>query len=150
MNMNITLHINSSPENYINKSLNSGFTREGTMRVPLDVRTPVITIEFQPASQLRFINYAYVEDLNRYYYVTNMVRLNNKLTELHLKCDVLMSFKNNILNGTYNISQHTTSDRYIINSADYIKNQSQQQTLFFPNSMNERSYLITVAGGESG
>lgn len=42
-------------------------------------------------------NYAYIPELQRYYFITDIKPLTNVLWEIDMKCDVLMSFKEEIL-----------------------------------------------------
>lgn len=42
-------------------------------------------------------NYAYIPELQRYYFITDIRPLTNVLWEIDMKCDVLMSFKEEIL-----------------------------------------------------
>lgn len=43
------------------------------------------------------INYVYIEEFDRYYFVEDMIVVRNDLYQLNLRVDVLMSFKNDIL-----------------------------------------------------
>lgn len=44
-------------------------------------------------------NYCYISDFNRYYYIKDIVSINNNLWEIYMNVDVLMSFKEYILNN---------------------------------------------------
>ena len=59
------------------------------------ILNPIIKIVY---NELPIFNYCYIDTLNRYYYITNVVLTSNNLYVLYLSCDELMSFKNEIGN----------------------------------------------------
>ena len=69
---------------------------------PSSIQNPVIDIQY--SGVLNF-NYANIPLWNRFYYITNIVVLRTNLYRISLKCDVLMSFKNDILNSNALISR---------------------------------------------
>lgn len=98
-NMKIHTYYNSAEPNRVDKSkyLISSLVLDGTLRdegsiVRLSVR---ISSNYLPQ-----INYVYIEELNRYYFVTNINIIRNKLFSLDLELDVLMSYKDSIMNLT--------------------------------------------------
>lgn len=58
------------------------------------------SLAIDTANVPRNVNYCYIDTINRYYYVTDVEYLSNGLTRLHLKVDVLASFRNSISNVT--------------------------------------------------
>lgn len=52
------------------------------------------------ASQLFECNYCYIPIFKRYYYINDIISVRNKLWEIHLSVDVLMTYKDIILNQT--------------------------------------------------
>lgn len=59
------------------------------------ILNPIIKIVY---NELPIFNYCYINTLNRYYYITNIVLTPNNFYVLYLSCDELMSFKNEIGN----------------------------------------------------
>lgn len=62
---------------------------------PIDITVP----EFRLAYNQNFgsINYCYVADLGRYYFVSNITLESGNAMIIHCECDVLMSFKTGII-----------------------------------------------------
>ena len=67
-----------------------------TIRNPLDVLKPVIFLEFDETIKDITYNYCFIPCTNRFYYISNKIRLANKLWEFHLTVDVLNSYQEDI------------------------------------------------------
>ena len=63
-------------------------------------------------------NYVYLQKFNRYYYVTNITVSPNKIYRIDLDCDVLMSFKDDILKSKGYVSV-TTDANPMYNGTQY-------------------------------
>lgn len=76
-----------------------------------DVNTPSIIIE---SATKPTYNYAYIQELGRYYFVTSCVWLSGQLWRLNLRCDVLKTYQSEIYNqsGTVLYSGSGDSRRY--------------------------------------
>lgn len=95
-NTNIVFgYYNSSESNRLDKTLSQQFEAACTFRNTVSVLNPVIELEMD---ELPKINYVYLVALHRYYYVTDITIIRNRLYALHLAVDVLMSYKDEILN----------------------------------------------------
>ena len=79
--MNITLYTSLSDKNVVDKELYTHTSMTGTLRDDCSVINPVISVESLTPTQLKEVNYAYIPEFGRYYYVNNIV-LKNKLYEL--------------------------------------------------------------------
>lgn len=92
-----------------NKKINStstpfsgGINVTGTFRQPLDVLHPVVRIEDSTTYPLMTgkYNIAHITELNRWYWIRNVVWVTDKIAELHLDVDVLSTYKTAIGNST--------------------------------------------------
>lgn len=95
--MNITFYKNSSEKNKIGKSLSSGLTLSGNLRDECSITSPSILVE---ATSLVDYNYCYIPEFKRYYFISDITSVRNNLWRVSLKCDVLESFKSDILNSS--------------------------------------------------
>lgn len=87
----------NSKENEINKALQSPVELNANINVSeLDVMRPQILIKTSDISG----NYIYISKLNRYYFIDTKTNVDNVHTYLTLRCDVLMSWKDEIMNAT--------------------------------------------------
>ena len=88
--MQIKFYYNQSDDRQINKTLVDGVTLEGEIRGDVGIMTPVI--RFQSAEVLRY-NYCYIPDFQRYYSVKSVSVYREKLYDVEMEVDVLMSRK---------------------------------------------------------
>lgn len=90
--MNCVLYNNQSQENKLNKVLTNKGTRTIIFLDSVDFLRPRITVKSLPTET----NYVYIESLGRYYFISDIKNLKNELFELNLRCDVLMTYKQDI------------------------------------------------------
>ena len=145
--MNITFYKNSSEKEKIGKSLSSGLTLSGNLRDECSITSPSILVE---ATSLVDYNYCYIPEFKRYYFISDIVSVRNNLWRVSLKCDVLESFKSDILklscivdkqqNQSYN---NNIDDGSYINRADSFVEIANYQNGF--NSSGE--FILITAGG---
>ena len=89
----VMLYENSDETHTVFKTLSAGKEYKGTLREGSSIVNPVILIE--DPSRLK-ANYAYISDFNRYYFITDIISVNFNLWEVHMNCDVLMSYREGI------------------------------------------------------
>ena len=104
--MDITLYKNVSDNNVINKTITEPMTITGSYKGKVDILTLSLLLNFKGDF---LYNYCFVKDLNRFYYIDNISYYPKNIVELELKIDVLMSYKDEILNG---VSDITTLENY--------------------------------------
>lgn len=146
--MVITFYNNISEKNVIRKTLNNALNLAGTLREATSVTNPTITIE-SPVTIVGY-NYCYIPDFARYYYVVDVKSMRNNLWAVTLRVDVLMSFKDSILN-TPAIIDHTTQQ----NITDYMSSNVWQSLvkdktdiINFSSGLPETGgYILITAGG---
>lgn len=92
---NIYLYQNLSENNRMNKDLNPPVLFQGTIKENASLTDPLIIIE-SPINTVCLYNYVRIPELNRYYFITDMVSITHNLTQISLHVDVLMSFKDYI------------------------------------------------------
>lgn len=137
--MNITFYNNTSDKNVLNKTLINPLVLVGTLRESTSVIKPTITIE--ASTPLVGYNYCYIPDFARYYFVVDVNSVRKNLWAVTLRVDVLMSFKEDILN-TPCIIDHTTEG----DTTQYMDSNVWQRTV------KDKTDIINFSGGlsESG
>ena len=68
-------------------------TYEGTLRQGVSLLSPSRFIEEHSFDKLRFVNYAYIQEFDRYYFVTNISVATEGLIQIDRKEDVLMTYQ---------------------------------------------------------
>lgn len=138
----------NSPNNFINKTLIDVATYTGNLREETSVIDPVFEIE--SSSDLSQMNYIWIEELHRYYYVTNIVSVATDLWRIYCHVDVLMTYKPTILAHDAVIArQEELYNLYINDGTTFTVTQKSkviQKT--FPSGFTGSSYVMLVAGGQ--
>lgn len=93
----INLYQNKAEINRVDKTdyLVSVGTLNGYLREESSLIEPKLIIEYEEVPNF---NYVYIAKFNRYYFVQEITSVRTKLFRITLKCDVLMSYKDKILN----------------------------------------------------
>ena len=79
--------------NELTKALNNAVVINGAFRSEIDSIDVIVEIE----SNTYEFNYVYIPSLNKYYFLQNIVHVNQKIIRMLLHCDVLMTYKTDIL-----------------------------------------------------
>lgn len=150
--MKIILYKTADENVKVSKSLNSPIELNGTLRAECSVLNPTIE-DITPNVNISNYNYARIEDFNRYYYITDIVAVNNKLWKVSLKCDVLMSYADGIRSLKANILRNS-SDYNLMLEDNQLQTYADDrvQTFNFPESLTPKTesqfkYYLTLIGG---
>lgn len=109
----VTLYKCTAENNRIDKTdyLTSVGELVGYLREETSIINPVIVIEYDKVIDF---NYVYISTFNRYYFVTEVKNFRTNLWRISLRCDVLMTYKETILNYECYVSRNEfTFDSYI-------------------------------------
>lgn len=145
--MNIVLYVNNSEQNKINKSLSNPATFSGVLKEETSIINPVILMEVDNPYNY---NYAFIPEFNRYYFISNITSVNNKMWRISLKVDVLESFKNEIMASSAIISdtEITGLDKYMAGNVWKSKVKDSTTIINFPNGLLDNGeYILITAGG---
>lgn len=145
--MEITLYVNNSERQAINKTLTSELTLTGSLRSESSVINPSFIIETQNPSAY---NYCYIPEFGRYYFITDITSVRTNLWRIECSVDVLMSFKTPILNLDVVISDDTSPDPETYMNGDVWQTLVKDFTdiLNFQNGLlNQGEYILITSGG---
>lgn len=95
--MQITFCKTDDNDNVINKTLTDKVTIPLYLKGQFDVINPILIMSNASGVDFRKYNYAVISDFDRLYFVRNVTQVNAKIYQLYLECDVLETFKNDIL-----------------------------------------------------
>lgn len=108
--MKVTLYKNKSAPNVVDKSLSNPKDVNADFFEPdsLNVSKPKIALRFtNDADILKAYNYVYIKELKRYYYIDS-VNTEGRIIVYNCRCDVLMSFKSDILSSNQYVLRQET------------------------------------------
>ena len=147
--MDIILYQTTSERERINKDLSSALSLSGALRGECSVTNPSFNIEVNNPSDY---NYCYIPDFGRYYYITNIVSVRTNIWRIDCDVDVLMSFKDAILNLDVIVSDISLGESPV--STYYSGEQwastvrTKTDVINFPNGLLDNGeYILITSGG---
>lgn len=139
---------NTTPKNRLYRNLTGHLQSTGTLKESCDILNPVITMAYN-AYHVN-INYAYIPDFGRYYFIEDYV-IDGDLVHIRLHVDVLYTYRNVILNSDC-IANRSSSSFSLGLTDDFIKAENGYRYNFskFPYTFGGANscYVLTVSGGD--
>ncbi len=145
--MEVQFFYNMSDERKINKELIEGDTFNGELRDSVSVMNPVI--RFENESVMRY-NYAYIPEFQRYYSITDRSCFREGLWDIIFAVDVLMSFRNDIINLQAIVDKQSmpeNGDEYIDDGSLVSDNNTFSTVYNFPNGFNDSGEYVLITAG---
>lgn len=144
--MNITLYVNHSEKNKIDKNLTNDFSLSGSLRDATNIVNPVILIEINEISNY---NYCYISDFKRYYFITDITVIRTGLFAISLMVDVLESFKTDIKNLSVILlnTQNVGLNNYLPSQVFRNNVKSKTDIINFPSGLNDSGEFILITAG---
>ena len=124
--------------NELTKTLNNAVVVDGAFRGEIDSIDVIVEIE----SNTYDFNYVYIPSLNKYYFLQNIAHVNAKIVRLYLHCDVLMTYKTDILASYGLITKGGTINPYY-SSIESDSRQTIRRTTF-PYTFNSTGNYVLV------
>lgn len=130
--------------NELNKTLNNAIIIDGVFRSEFDAIDVIVEIE---TNNYEF-NYVYIQTLGKYYFLTNITHVNAKIIRLYLHCDVLMTYKTDILASSGLVTQGGNINPYYSN----IESDNRQiiRRVTFPYTFNDTGNYVLVTITNNG
>ena len=124
--MELKLYAVNDGENVINKTMTLKTTMEINLKRDVDIINPRLILIPNLPTGFSGINYAEIPVLNRFYFVDSITNISSTLWQLDLSCDVLETYKADILASKARLYRN-------LKAGDYF------------NTALESSHLTTVA-----
>ena len=144
--MDIKLYKISDDNEKINKSLGTAIDISNvSIKETTDVTRPVVRIT--TSTNLSKYNYMYIERYGRYYYIERIETTPTGLWVLYTRCDVLMSYKSQILALDGTITRAESLYNGYLNDPEY-KSLAFRKivTKQFPNAMTSDNLILITIG----
>ena len=97
--MQLYLYRTNDLNNVVDKTLTNETILNINLKRDTDIIRPKIPLAKSGVLDLKTFNYAYIPDLNRYYFINVVESINNNVDVLYLEVDVLMSYNAEIKAG---------------------------------------------------
>ena len=144
--MTIKLYNNVSDKNVLDKQITQvGSDITVTLRDDCSVVNPVIKVEGL-AANITGVNYAYIQEFNRYYYINN-ITCTGPFFELQMHVDVLKTYANEIRQNKVIVSrQQKKYNLYLQDGVFKTYSQPHIQVAQFPSGFSGYHFVFSVAG----
>lgn len=130
--------------NELNKTLNNAVVVNGSFRGEIDSMDVIVEIE----SNTYEFNYIHIPSLNKYYFLQNIIHVNAKIIRMLLHCDVLMTYKTDILASYGLVTQGGTINPYY-SSIDSDSRQTIRRVTFPYTFNNTGNYVLVTITNNS-
>ena len=141
--IDFVLYSINDDDNVINKNLGMGLNVPINLKGDFDLVNPRIILN----GDFRQYNYAHMPDLNRYYFIERFEQLNLKMVQLYLKCDVLESYKSDILNSVARFKRGIKNGDYHNINIEHSNKVNITKYESSGNEMSGNTMIISVVGG---
>lgn len=138
--MKLTLYKYSGDDRVINKTLTDDNELEGTLRDQADILSPVIALQTDP----RDYNYVYIPEFKRYYFVHSITQYRKNIWILNLKCDVLKTYENEIMELSGIVSQ--LNDTSYIDGSGVFDVRDTHERIDFEDELSLGTRILIVRG----
>lgn len=152
MSISVNFYSNASEKNVVDKAITSQFQMSSVdIKDSCSITDPVFIVNITTLNTIqkltRSVNYCYVSDFRRYYYVTNVTILRNTIFEITCHVDVLMSYKESIRSNTAIVLRQENDYNLYLNDGVFKVYQNPiVLTREFPTGFTTHSYVLAVAG----
>lgn len=144
--MDIFLHAINDSENVINKDLGVGYPITINLKSSVDVTNPTIILQAIAGIEFSDYNYIHMPELKRYYFIKKLDNVGSNVWQFSLDCDVLESYKADILMSTARLKRNIRTGDYYNASIDesVIKDVSLHNSNVSLNDVDTSIILTTV------
>jgi hypothetical protein len=117
--MLLILYRTESGANVINKTLEDAINIQITVRNDFDIINPQLKLSKIDGVNFQDYNYCYIPDLNRYYFINSVVAINADIFNFECECDVLETYKADILLSNARFKRKIKQGDYIDPDFEY-------------------------------
>lgn len=145
--MQVQFYYNYSDARVINKTIELGATFSGQARDAVNIMAPVVRFD---TNQVMRYNYAYIPELQRYYEIDSITATYDNLYDVQFTVDVLMSFRNHILQLPVIVDKQSMAengDEYIDDGSLIADNIMFTTVYNFPDGFNDTPEFILITAG---
>lgn len=145
--MTIEFYVNQSEKNRLDKTLVSAFNLNGELKEDCSIIDPVIKI-VSDVSSMASVNYMYIASFGRYYFINNVISINNDICEVHAHVDVLSTYKDEIRAQRAVVSRQEKKWNLYLNDGVFKTYQNPYIiTKAFSSGFTSQHFVLSVAGG---
>lgn len=145
--MLLTLYSTKSDSNVINKTLENALNIDITVRNNFDVINPELLLSKITGVNFQDYNYCHIPELNRYYFITSINAVNGDIYRLECECDVLESYKADILLSNARFTRKIKNGDYVKGNLDFKINADIVKYESDKGFSGGKTLILTTVGG---
>lgn len=145
--MEMILYKMIDSDNVINKSMTVVYSFNINMKKDVDIVQPIIILNDKDTMDFKQCNYCYLQEFDRYYFIRSIDNVNNNLWSLTMECDVLESFKLDIINAVVEINKPIDDGDFYVND---IKSEVRKEVDLYEGTnefTQEKTFILSSIGG---
>ena len=145
--MTIDFYKNHSEKNRLDKDLTSVTSMTGELKENCSIIDPIIKIVGNVGT-FAAVNYMYIAEFGRYYFINNVISINNDICEVHAHVDVLSTYKDQIRSQNAIVSRQERKWNLYLNDGVFKTYQNPYIiTKAFTSGFTSQHFILTIAGG---
>lgn len=145
--MILKIYTNNSADNKLGKSLTLLTELNGTLTEQTSILNLQVRLVDISTSNINKMNYVYIDTVDRYYFITDIIVENNGVVVIKCKCDVLESFKSEIREQTVITKrQELYNNRYLFDDDFKIYSNPLNLIRKYGVSFGDHCTLLTYVG----
>lgn len=145
--MEMILYKTNDSDNVINKTLNTIYSFNINMKKDVDIIQPVIILNDKNTMDFKECNYCYLHEFDRYYFIRSIDNVGKNLWSLTLECDVLESFKLDIISAVVEINKPIGDGEFYVND---IKSEVRKEVDLYEGDSEftkSKAFILSTIGG---
>ena len=153
--MEIKIYKTNDDNRVINKTLELLKTKNVVLKDNVNILSPTFILKYEK-TLFENMNYCYIGEFKRYYYILNKECLDGEHYMITLSCDVLMSFKDSFINTPMLINRTSKKEKSNAELADsniqtsaqkIVMTEKVDSDIFNVKEYSQCQYLLNVIGG---
>ena len=144
--MDLNLYVVNDGDNVINKTMTGKVTININLKRDVDISSPSLVLLDGLGVNYSDFNYAEIPELGRFYFVNNVQRLNHKMIQVDLVCDVLETYKSDVLASRARFYRNIKTGDYFAGNVDQSTLKTITKHLSGVTIGNEQSMILTSVG----
>ena len=144
--MQFVIYKTLDADNVINKTLTEARSIEMFLTARTNIINPIIPFSKVDGIDIYDYNYCAFPELGRFYFIDSIENINAKIFNLECSCDVLMTYKEAILNSNARVMRSIKEGDYY--NADMLANIINSPNIYQSNSgfSKEVNYILSTVG----
>lgn len=144
--MKLILYSIDDDSNVINKTLGVGLEIDIEIRAQDDISNVVLMLAKINGVDFKKFNYCFIDGFDRFYFIDSISNVNGLLWKLNLSCDVLETYKADILASKARLKRNLKTGDYVDGQIDMTVNKSVMVYKSDKGFTGDKTIILTTLG----